>query len=241
MASMLISLSHFCDKHGPRILLVTQAAINGSTGDELLVPTYPTDSYCESCLLHFPKSSINDIRSLKSNIGSQCFVSTQYSSIRYQLLTLIIRRSFSEETMIYDGMPLVFYDDIRGLNLVMGFKLNDENARGNERRYCIIFTIDSRDHTSSMQLLSENWNFITGGFDRMMKYICNSHKQELERQNNVNDEKSNFNLLGKTYLRGNKVKVPRNLAELTHDELLFIRLHKWNSFLLNSCMRSRSE
>lgn len=241
MASMLISLSHFCDKHGPRILLVTQAAINGSTGDELLVPTYPTDSYCDSCLLHFPKSSTNDIRSLKSNIGSQCFVSTQYSSIRYQLLTHIIRRSFSEETMIYDGMPLVFYDDIRGLNLVMGFKLNDENARGNERRYCIIFTIDSKDHKSSMKLLSENWNFITGGFDKMIKYICNSHRQEIERQNNVNDERSNFNLLGRTYLRGNKVKVPRNLAELTHDELLFVRLHKWNAYLLNSCMKSRVE
>lgn len=238
MSSMLISLSHFCDKHGPRILLVTQAAINGSTGDELLVPTYPTDSYCDSCLLHFPRASTSDIRSLKSNIGSQCFVSTQYSSIRYQLLTLIIRRSFSEETMIYDGMPLVFYDDIRGLNLVMGFKLNDENARGNERRYCIIFTIDSKDHKSSMQLVSENWNFITGGFDRMIKYIRNSHKEQIEKKNNTANENSNFSLLGGAYLRGNKVKVPRNLAALTQDEELFVRLHKWNSFLLHGCMKT---
>lgn len=234
---MIISLAHFCDKHGPRVLIVTQAGTPGSTGDELLVPTYPTDSYCESCSLNFPDGLKNGVRSIKSNIGNRCFVSTQYSPVRYQLLTLIIRRSFSEETMIYDGMPLVFYDDLRGLNLVIGFKLNDENARGNERRYCMIFTIDSRDQQTSMKSLSENWNFIIGAFSRMVQYIRDSHEQQLQKLNKLRNDKCNFTLLEGAYLRGNKVKVPRNLSDLTNDKLLFLRIHKWNSLLLNSCMK----
>lgn len=235
MASMLISLAHFCDKHGPRVLVVTQAGLPGSTGDELLVPSYPTDSYCESCSLHFPSGLKNGMRSMKSNISDRCYVSTQYSSIRYQLLTLITRRCFSEETMVYDGTPLVFYDDLRGLNLVVGFKLDDENARGNERRYCMIFTIHSKDHDSSMRLVSQNWNFITNGFGKMISYIRSAHEQELRRQFNLRNEKCSSGILGGSYLRGNSVKVPRKLTDLTNDKLLFVRIHRWNSFLLNSC------
>lgn len=236
MASMLMSLAHFCDKHGPRILMVTQAGSPGSTGDELLVPSYPTDTYCESCSLYFPSDQRNGVRSMKSNIVNRCFVSTQYSSVRYQLLTLIIRRCFSEETMIYDGTPVVFYDNLRGLNLMIGFKLNDENARGNERRYCMIFTIDSRDHESSMRRLSENWNFIINGFTRMISYIREAHAKEIQKQDKLRNENCSFPLLGGSYLRGNKVKIPRRLSDLTDDKLLFVRLHRWNSFLLNSCL-----
>lgn len=235
---MLIALAHFCDKHGPRVLLVTQSGTPGSTGDELLVPTYPTDSYCKSCSLNFPDGTDNGVRSLKSNIGNKCFVSTQYSSIRYQLLTLIVRRCFSEETMIYDGRPLVFYDDLRGLNIVIGFKLGDENARGNERRYCFIFTIDSKEHNSSMKLLSEHWNFITDGFTKMIQYVKDSHSREFERQNKLNSETNNFKLMEGPYLRGNKAKMPKNLSELTNDSLLFVRIHRWNSFMLNSIMKT---
>lgn len=237
MASMLISLAHFCDKHGPRVLIVTQAGFPGSTGDELLVPSYPTDSYCESCSLYFPSGLKDGLRSMKSNIDDRCYVSTQYSSIRYQLLTLIIRRCFSEETMIYDGTPLVFYDDLRGLNLVIGFKLADENARGNERRYCMIFTIDSKDHESSMKLISQNWNFITNGFGKMISYIQSTHEQELKRQTTLKNEKCSFGLMGGSYLRGNKIKIPRRLSDLASDNLLFVRIHRWNSFLLNSCYK----
>lgn len=238
MASMLISLAHFCDKHGPRILMVTQAGSPGSTGDELLVPNYPTDSYCESCSMYFPGDLHSGVRSMKSNIGNRCYVSTQYSSVRYQLLTLIIRRCFSEETMSYDGSPVVFYDDLRGLNLMIGFKLNDENARGNERRYCMIFTIDSKDHKTSMRRISENWNFITGGFSRMISYIREAHERELRRQTTLRDEQCSFALLGGSYLRGNKVKIPRRLSDLTDDKLLFVRMHRWNSFILDSCLRN---
>ncbi|QLG73668.1 hypothetical protein HG535_0F01790 [Zygotorulaspora mrakii] len=237
MAPIIISLGHFCDKHGPRVVLVTQAGIKGSTGDELLLPTYPTDSYCKSCSLTFPDGDRNDVRSFKSNIASRSYVTTQYSSIRYQLLTLIVRRCFSEETMIYDGRPLVFYDDLRGFNLAIGFKLRDETARGNERRYCWILTIDSKNHNSSMKLLSEHWNFITSGFSKAIQYINETHDKESERQNKLHNE-NNIKLMEGTYLRGNKAKMPRNLCELTNDNLLFVRIHKWNAFILNSIMES---
>ncbi|EDO15558.1 hypothetical protein Kpol_1042p17 [Vanderwaltozyma polyspora DSM 70294] len=175
---------------------------------------------------------------MRSNIGETSYVSTQYSSIRYQLLTLIIRKVFSEETMVYDGSPLVFYDDIRGLNLVMGFKLYDEHARGNERRYCLTFTIDSDDHQSSMKLLANNWNFIKCGFEKFIAYIRQTYESENEKREISNRDNDNLTPLVGTYLRANKVKISRNLVELIKDDMLFLRLHRWNAYLLNGILNN---
>lgn len=236
MSSILISLTHFCDKHGPRVILVTQASSDDDMGEKLLVRDYPIDSYCESCLLHFPEEDSKGVRSMRTFVKGKTMVTTQYSAIRYQLLSSITKKSFSEEVMVYDSSPFVFYDDLRGLNLVMGFKLYDENARGNERRYSLTFTIDSRRHDISMDIISENWNFIISCFTKMIDYIKESHAKEIERQNSEGNGKNlnTFTPFVGNYLRGNKSKVARNLIELTNDKSLFIRIHKWNSFLISS-------
>ena len=237
-SSVLITLGHFCDKHGPTVLLVTQVGEEKTMGNELLVPDYPTDAYCESCSLRFPDDTAVGVKSMRSLIHEQSFVSTQYSLVRYQLLTLIIRKAFSEETMVYDGSPLVFYDNVRGMNLIMGFKLYDEHARGNERRYCLVFTIDSKDHKSSMKLLTDNWNFIEGGFKKMIQYIRQVHESENEKQCQLKREGDSLTPLVGNYLRANKVKLSRNLVELTKDKMLFLKLHKWNSYLISSIISS---
>lgn len=233
MAPILLSLAHFCDKHGPKIVLVTQGGDSQDPmGEDLLVPDYSTESYCESCLLHFPNENSNGVRSMRSFLNNLSFVTTQYSATKYQLLIYIIRKAFSEESMIYDGSPLVFFDDVRGLNLVIGFKLYDENARGNERRYCFILTIDSRDQEKSMQLLANHWNFIIGSFNKMITYIKTKHAQKL-----ANDKETTVNNpFIENYLKVNKSKTSTNLIELTGDDSLFIRIHKWNAFLTSSLL-----
>ncbi|CCC66779.1 hypothetical protein NCAS_0A02210 [Naumovozyma castellii] len=240
MSSILISLAHFCDKHGPQVILVTQTSDKGTLGDELLLPDYPIDSYCESCLLHFPDNETT-IRSMRSILHERPYITTQYSAVRYQLLNAIIRRSFSEETMVYDSLPNVFHDNVSGVNLVMGFKLYDENARGNERRYCLILTIDDKDEMSSTKILSNNWNFITGGFLKMINYIKDSHAKELERKTTSDTDKNGFTPFMGNYLRGNKSKIARNLIELTNDKNIFIKIHKWNTYLLDALLPRYNE
>ncbi|CCK70155.1 Lst7p KNAG_0D04090 [Huiozyma naganishii CBS 8797] len=244
MPPILLSLTHFCDKHGPRVVLVTQCylAEPNTSENDLLLPDYPTDSYCESCLLHFPEVSgvpgdARPVRNMRSRIKGRTFVSTQYSSIRYQLLNSITRKAFSEETMIYDCSPLVFFDDSRGLNLIIGFKLYDENARGNERRYCYILTIDTKDVYNGMNIISDNWNFINCGLKKMIDDIRQSHTQVLNERRL--DAKDNGGIDGLTqfavpYLRANKSKEAKNLVELTNDPLIFFNMHKWNSYMISS-------
>lgn len=303
--NVLISLTHFCDKHGPRIICVTQCSnitgkhdnINTNSnntetnvrgGEDLLVPNYPIDSYCESCLLQFPNNSksptpyslidsdsdyandkSDEIRSMRTILNGKAFVTTQYSSIRFQKLNSITRKVFSEETMIYDCSPFIFSDDIRGLNLSMGFKLYDENARGNERRYCLILTIDQSDIESAMDVLSQNWNFILLGFKKIINYIIDQHQQVLNGMNNSHDNINNLNHLNQSnsgsrtnsnnshntigklglsstdgspftgnYLRANKTKIAKNLVELTNDKSIFIKLHKWNAYLISSLVNN---
>lgn len=304
-SNTLISLTHFCDKHGPRIISVTQCSniedkndnINITTkgpepsirgGENLLVPNYPIDSYCDSCLLQFPTNSKahpvsspvdpnsdsgidenDEIRSMRTILNDKAFVTTQYSSIRFQKLNSITRKVFSEETMIYDCSPFIFSDDIRGLNLSMGFKLYDENARGNERRYCLILTIDQSDIESAMNILSRNWNFILLGFKKIISYIIDLHQQVLNGINDSNDNINNLDNINHSspvsptisnnshntvsrlglssvdgspfmgnYLRANKTKIAKNLVELTNEDSIFVKLHKWNAYLLSSLINN---
>ncbi|AET38181.1 Lst7p Ecym_2453 [Eremothecium cymbalariae DBVPG len=234
MNSLLISLTHFCDKHGPKVLLVTQCAKTLSECEKLLLPNYPTDSYCESCLILIPEE--NDIKSMRSVIGECYYVSTHYSTVRFQFLASLIKKIFSEETVSYDGSPLLFFDEIRGLNLSVGFKLEDPHARGNERRYCLVLTIDIRDQIQAMDVVSRNWKFILGAFSNMIEFIKQERRAEMKRTLKHNQilGTSNFSsMVSGTYLRGNNLKIPKNISNLTNDKLLFVRLHKWNSFILD--------
>lgn len=234
MAPILLSLAHFCDKHGPKVIMVTQVGNKGDPqGETLLVPEYSTDSYCESCLLHVPREQELGARSMRSTVETLPYITTQYSTTRYQLLSYITRKAFSEESMIYDGSPLVFFDDIRGLNLVVGFKLYDENARGNERRYCFIFTLDSREQEQSMKMLADHWMLILRSFHKMIEYIKSKHGTRLARERQSSTASNPF--IG-DYLKVNKSKTATNLTTLTNDSALFVKIHKWNTFLLSSLL-----
>ncbi|CCF58995.1 hypothetical protein KAFR_0F04000 [Kazachstania africana CBS 2517] len=242
MIPITISLAHFCDKHGPISILVTQSNEDkdeNSKGDTLLAPNYPTDSFCASCLLEFPNDGVNDVRSMRSIINNRAYVTTQYSTVRYQLLNSIIKKCFSEETMVYDTSSFVFFDSMRGLNLVMGFKLYDENARGNERRYCFILSIDSSDNEKAMSILSKHWDFIISGFHKMIDFIKQSHDKTISSNHKDDTNSSSFTPIVGNYLRSNKSKFGRSLADLTNDKSLFIRMHKWNSYLLSSLTSRR--
>lgn len=134
--------------------------------------------------------------------------------------------------MTYDGSPLTFYDQSRGLNLVIGFKLQDNDARGDERRYGLILTIDSPDHASAMKLLSRHWEFVNYSFNKVIQYTKQQREDELRRRQ-ISESYGEFTPMAGSYLRGNKLKIPRNLAYLTNDDLLFVRLHKWNTYMLD--------
>lgn len=139
--------------------------------------------------------------------------------------------------MTYDSLPSVFHDSVQGLNLCMGFKLYDENARGNERRYCLIFTINNGQIHRSMKILSHNWNFIQLGFQKMIDHIKDSRLENLNSRNKDNTQtnsNSEFVSFMGNYLRANKSKIDKNLIELTDDKSLFIKIHKWNAYLINS-------
>lgn len=225
-----LSLTHFCDKHGPKVLMVTQTSSSLEDTMELLLPNYPKDSYCDSCLLRFPEAC-EDATSLKSSLDGFHSVSTQYSSIRYQLLNMIVKKTFSEEAMSYDGSPFMFYDEHRGLNLAIGFKLEDVHARGNERRYCLILTLEIKEQeekTASLDVISQNWQFIIESIGKLIDFIKVQAKIQLNKQQTEFTQ-----MMGGTYLRVNKQKFPVSLADIVGDQAIFLRIHKWNSFILS--------
>lgn len=224
-----LSLTHFCDKHGPSVLMVTQLASSLENCNELLLPEYPRDSYCSSCLLKFPDTN-EHATSIRSTFDDFYSVSTQYSSVRYQLLSLIIKKTFSEENMSYDGSPFMFWDEHRGLNLAMGFKLEDVHARGNERRYCLILSLEkgeSSGEKDAFNILAENWQFVIESFTKLISHI------KIQSRGMLDKLQTDFTqIMGGTYLRENKQKIPVSLADIVGDSLIFLKIHKWNTYIL---------
>lgn len=199
----------------------------------------PTPTLTSLSIREEPPNSENgktnqEPRSIRSFIGKKPYVTTQYSAIRYQLLTSMIRKAFSEETMIYDNSPLVFYDDLKGLNLVMGFKLYDPNARGNERRYCLVLTIENSNQLDAMKIVAALWHFITDSFTLLINSLKEKHSQNCSDIEKPNVEENGFNHDIGNFLRASKAKKDRNLSELTNDELIYLRIHKWNTYIVNT-------
>ncbi|KAH3903202.1 related to Protein LST7 [Saccharomycodes ludwigii] len=238
-----ITLAHFCDKHGPKVIQITQVARNNNDMESLLLPDYPTDSYCDSCLIKFPEVKDKNVklRSMKSKFEStgsdnhedtHLYISTQYSATRFQLLSSIIKKIFSEETMLYNESPLCFYDNERGLNISLGFKLQDGHSRGNERRYCLIFSITNTSQKLCSDIMNRHWDFILTAFNKEVSYIKELRKKVIDKQ--LNENRDNPLISMGSYLRGNSLKIPKNLTELTGDRLFFMKLHKWNTYMLSN-------
>ncbi|KAL6942217.1 hypothetical protein ACO0QE_003385 [Hanseniaspora vineae] len=238
-----ITLAHFCDIHGPRVIQVTQVARGAESLEQLLLRDYPTDAYCESCQFQFPnvdkqreKQHIpHDVdiklRSMESHINSVHYVSTQYSATRYLLLSSIIKKVFSEETMVYDESPLLFYDEERGFNVAVGFKLQDNFSRGNERRYCLIFSISDVNEVLSMNIVQRHLEFLLSSFGRMIQFVKTQRNQVLLQ---LQQDQQNPFMPTSSYLRSNTSKLPRSLSRLVEDEEFFVKLHKWNAYILTN-------
>lgn len=207
MPQFVISIATFCDKHGPRIIQCTQSRPD-------VLPEYSHDSYCESCILHFPAGT----PPTTTTIRTANYTSTQYSGPNFNLMTSVVKKIFSEESTTYgDHQPMYFGDKVRGYNLLMGFKIADPLARGSERRYCMVVTCDEESS------LLPHWELVLTFFHKSIDYLVAARARVLAKQDNH---------VG--YLRGNRMKEPCGLSTLLEDDQLFVKLHRWNVLLLET-------
>ncbi|CAI5760185.1 unnamed protein product [Candida verbasci] len=144
------------------------------------------------------------------------------STTRYTILSKMIMKSLSVETVSDSSKPIFFGDAINGYCLSRVFNLKDVNARGSERKYSLLVVSDSE-----MDILN-NWDIVNLYFNEWIEILQQKVELELNKLTaDSNNEK---------YLRRGNVK-PKSLIELTNDQEIFIKVHLWASELIKDLLK----
>ncbi|XP_050506567.1 uncharacterized protein LOC126884606 [Diabrotica virgifera virgifera] len=204
---VIIAMGHFCDTHGPCVILCTEAFDKIPEKPSCL--KVPICSACESIKLD-TVYACEDER--KQYITSR----TSFDSKTSHLLKDAILRSLSIEMVLQDGKTsgtMYFGDNTRGHIIAHVFSVKDSFSRGFKRKYCIIVL-----GKQQISLLS-HYDFI----ENNLKKISEGIQQKADKLNTT--ERSSTN---------NMEKVLRSLPELIGESAIYAQLHMWFVFLLRS-------
>ena len=209
--SAVVALCHFCEFHGPSVLLVTVCA---GPAPSLAGAGQGGGAGCERC------SSLSATRSLlTSSHHCQTFLSTQ-SGARPELQALVrtaaIRALSCEVSQAREG-PLLFADPTVSTVLANNFFLKDSGARGFQRYYSIMVLSRER------ELLLTNFERIIHQTNLVIEPLkisaLNIYNSEIRQE--------------KTYTKPKRTSISaaRNLTELA-DVNIYENLHRDFSLLL---------
>ncbi|RZC37528.1 folliculin, partial [Asbolus verrucosus] len=138
----IVGLGHFCESHGPCVILSTQRCKE----EPQQYPHNLTVPWCESC------QSIDLDQSLVSKDEGICYVTTR-TPLQQDLAFLLKQaavRSLSCEETSKEGGTMYFGDSERGHVLSHTFALQDSLARGFHRKYSILILM--RDKAKAAQI-----------------------------------------------------------------------------------------
>ncbi|ODV82282.1 uncharacterized protein CANTADRAFT_139734 [Suhomyces tanzawaensis NRRL Y-17324] len=237
MANYIICLAHFCELHGPSIIICTQVTNKASKSEHILSSNSKLQS-CSSCKLQLPNDSINVIttdESDKTVVNPPVYISTNYPSSqkRYLSLTKLVMKSLSVETTADATKPMFVGDALNGYCVNKIIKIKDANARGSERKYALMVVSDSESD------LLMNWDIIGMYFTEITSLLhlkVESTLEQLLTKKEGSGKSDSCMLDNERYLRRSMNK-PKSLVELTNDPQIFVKFHLWGIELLKDILK----
>ncbi|ODV86175.1 hypothetical protein CANARDRAFT_27437 [[Candida] arabinofermentans NRRL YB-2248] len=232
--AFIVTLAHFCEVHGPSMIMCTQT-INNKTQDETSYysPSIPQSQLCKSCCLMIPSKGSSTENSLeqpggessstiRSQVDGVSFLTTQFptSQVRYSSLRQIIMKVFTVETNLDNSKPVIFGDSNNGYSVALGFKLYDMTARGSERKYSIIVTSESEDELFARYII-------------VLKHLISIVDFIVTRLSHIIESQSKSDNNNDIFLRrGSRIPKSKSLVEILKDGDFFVKMHKWACSLL---------
>ncbi|KAL6450373.1 LST7 Protein LST7 [Candida maltosa Xu316] len=226
MANFIVCVAHFCELHGPTIIICTQITSQTLVDDHILQSNARLAN-CQSCQLILPNSSAN--LTTKTTTNNSICISTHYpsSSKRYSVLTKLVMKSLSVETTSELSKPMFYGDAVTGYCINQIFKIEDVNARGGERKYSLMIACDDE-----VELLN-NWDIVSIYFNE----IIDSIQTRVEEAKTKRKKNSNANVLdNERFLRRSLIK-PKSLVDLTDDDQIFVKIHLLSTELLSDIIK----
>jgi len=243
----IIALCHFCEFHGPSIVMLTQPHISKlEPFAEHVVPSHVTANVhhqrpglllsrsrrrggegCDGC---WSLSRSED--AIVSNDEERCFVSSQ-STLSTELQSLVrhvsIRSISCEVSVINDNVlePVLFSDPSVATVFSQSFFLRDVAARGFQRYYSVVVISRERHH------LVMRWRQLS----QQTHQLVNTIKEKAERCYKT----ETANNTGDKYVSREESKPARNLRQLTDDQDIFLTIHRTFVKILQQVEKCLSE
>ena len=243
----VIALCHFCEQHGPRIMLCTQAFHGVFDAQSFYGATLPSKSakrdssdledsgisipkICDACRSLDPTTPGLVSHDEKSNIY---FLSYQkpleketFAALRQACLGSL---SF-EGPKGFEG-PMIFGENPDVYVLSYQFFLDDFKARGKRRRYSLIAVMKDKYH------LVSSWIFLVTTFRRIVHSLKDKAskvftKEEGENSLNGSSRFSHRNSCERRVLH--KDEIARSLVTLINYDKIFMDLHQEFIFVLQT-------
>ena len=246
--SAIAALGHFCEVHGPRIVMVTQSVRH-------LAPVSPVDSVTpgqdqdQHLLMSLNNNQSTSIPSgcercwsLKSNenlivskdpVGKQNYVSSQSvlnNDLDFILKNAVIRAISCEVTQKREG-PVIFSDPSVSTVFANNFFIKDSKARGFQRYYSLLLMTREKEHiVSNLKMIETLTSDIVNNIkllaDKTFAKECPDTKEKTEA----------------AFLRRRgSMNAMRNLKDVVGDVGIYENIHKKFVVILQSLERVLKE
>nr|XP_022905709.1 folliculin [Onthophagus taurus] len=214
----ILALGHFCESHGPCVILCTQKAENPPKNQAPHALTVP---WCDSC------QSIFLNQALVSKNEKGYYVTTRtplQQDLAFLLKQAVVRSLSCEEETSGEGSPIYFGDHERGHVLARTFTLQDSLARGFYRKYTILMLMRDKVHLLNV------WPVLV----KHIKEIVRDLKKDAAKINDAEQEKRPQRAVRQA--QGSPSTTGRSLSELTGRPAVFAHLHLWFAWLLSGSL-----
>ncbi|XP_050301591.1 folliculin [Anthonomus grandis grandis] len=211
----IVALGHFCETHGPCIILSTQRSQDGPPKQQIHNHTIPI---CDSCM------SVDATQVLVSKDENASYVTTRLplqQELAFLLKQAVVRTLSCEETN-QEGGIMYFGDNERGHVISHCFTIQDSLARGFQRKYCILVLTRDKIH------LLNCWPFIT----KHLKQISTDLQEKSVKINNA--EQTHRPQRAVRQAQGSPISTGRSLGQLTGEPAVFAHIHLWFTWILSA-------
>ncbi|ODV59407.1 Lst7p ASCRUDRAFT_112330 [Ascoidea rubescens DSM 1968] len=257
----IFMLSHFCELHGPKIIMVTHSfhvpdAVNAASNNDPrlynqiinfkeLQNIYTNHtSYCNSCKFKVSDDNNNIcLTNDKSLNANRVFLSSQLpkSFFLQKKLNQLNKKLIHQENINSNDPKLIIIGNSNFFySITLKFKINEFQSRGQIKNYQISLI------SNNFNNLLVNYNLIFKKLNQLIYNLCQKRAYfENEKIFKKNGSSStlkylkNKNLfLYNNYDLNTNNKNGFNLTEIVDDNDIFIKIHKFASILLNDLYKS---
>ncbi|XP_018330974.1 folliculin isoform X1 [Agrilus planipennis] len=210
----ILALCHFCETHGPCVILCTQRF-----KQEPNQSSQNLSASCDACF------SINANQALICRENGKMYVTTRVplqQDLAFLLKQAAIRSLSCEEETSKDGGSIYFGDSERGHVISHSFLLQDSLARGFQRKYSVLMLMKDKVHLLNI------WPSLSEHIKELIKDL----QQQAARINELEQEQKSQRALRQA--QGSPKTTSRSLSELTGQPAIFGHIHLWFSWVLNS-------